>query len=148
MSAQLEVGPLGPGDWTRWLPLARAYKSFYLSDLSDAAAQQAWQRLMAGDGVFGLGVRQQGRLQGICHYLFHGSLWMPTVCYLQDLYVDEACRGQGLAAQLIEAVAVQAREAGASRLYWQTQATNLRARRLYERLGEHRGFIRYDHRGF
>ena len=60
MSAQLEVGPLGPGDWTRWLPLARAYKSFYLSDLSDAAAQQAWQRLMAGDGVFGLGVRQRG----------------------------------------------------------------------------------------
>ena len=69
---------------------------------------------------------------------------MP-LCYLQDLYVDETLRGTGGGRQLIEAVAAVARAAGASRLYWMTQTDNEVARRLYDRMAKHNGFIRYDH---
>ncbi len=31
-----------------------------------------------------------------------------------------------------------------SRVYWNTQATNATARLLYDKVGIHRGFIRYD----
>ena len=39
----------------------------------------------------------------------------------------------------------RAREQAASRLYWLTQAKNRVARRLYDRLAQDRGFMRYDY---
>lgn len=144
-SGGIVIAPLQAGDRTDWLPLAQAYKAFYQTPTRDAEYQRAWERLLAGDGVQGLGARVQGQLVGITHYLFHTSTWAPRVCYLQDLYVSETHRGQGTAAALIEAVATAAQHGGAQRLYWLTQSDNLRARRLYDRVAEHRGFIRYDH---
>ena len=145
LTGPLVIAPLQATDHAGWLPLAQGYKAFYQTETSDAEYQRAWERLLAGDGVQGLGARVQGQLVGITHYLFHTSTWAPRICYLQDLYVSEAHRGQGTAAALIEAVASAAQEAGAQKLYWLTQTDNLRARRLYDRVAEYRGFIRYDH---
>jgi hypothetical protein len=36
-----------------------------------------------------------------------------------------------------------AREAGATRVFWNTQETNAVARRLYDAVGERTGFIQY-----
>ena len=48
---------------------------------------------------------------------------MQPVIYLQDLFVDATISWSiGGGRQLIEAVANAAREAGATRLYWQTNA--------------------------
>jgi GNAT superfamily N-acetyltransferase len=78
------------------------------------------------------------------HYLFHRSTTRLTdVCYLQDLFTDPALRGRGVGRALIEAVAAAAREAGSSRLYWQTHTTNAAGRALYDKVAEHRGFIVY-----
>ncbi len=82
---------------------------------------------------------------GIVHYLFHTGTWTPRVCYLQDLYTDEAYRSRGVARALIERVAQAAREGGASRLYWLTQEGNATARALYDRIARYQGFIRYDY---
>lgn len=139
------ISPLQPGDFAGWLPLAQGYKAFYETATSTEEYQEAWERLMSDGGVHGLGARLQGKLVGITHYLFHHSTWAPQVCYLQDLYVSEAHRGHGVAAALIDAVAQATRAAGAQRLYWLTQTHNERARRLYDRVAEYRGFIRYDH---
>jgi len=70
---------------------------------------------------------------------------MPTVCYLQDLFVAPDARGQGVAAALIEELAQRARAAGADRFHWLTNESNARARALYDRVAQYRGFIRYDH---
>ena len=43
------------------------------------------------------------------------------------------------------AMAAAARERGCSRLYWTTQETNATARRLYDRVAQFRGFIRYEY---
>ena len=85
------------------------------------------------------------RLVGIAHAVFHGSVWADTVCYLQDLFVDPAVRGQGVAAALIAHLARQAEARGAARYFWLTHASNDRARRLYDRVAVHQGFLRYDH---
>jgi ribosomal protein S18 acetylase RimI-like enzyme len=66
------------------------------------------------------------------------------VCYLQDLFVSEQCRGEGFGAALLLAVAAAAKDASAAKLYWLTQADNLRARELYDRVGRQTGFVKYE----
>jgi hypothetical protein len=50
-----------------------------------------------------------------------------------------------VARALIEAVADQAREKNATRLYWHTKEDNARARMLYDKLASFGGFIKYDY---
>lgn len=141
----LEVTPLHSSDHADWLRLAQGYKAFYETPTAAETYQAAWDKLMAGEEVRGLGARVEGRLVGFTHYLFHTSTWAPRVCYLQDLFVDESVRGRGTASALIEAVAQASRAAGAQRLYWLTQTHNARARRLYDRVAQFQGFIRYEY---
>lgn len=139
------VMPLQIVDRARWDRLARGYKTFYATVLSDAQYDETWNRLLHGDGVYGLGAHVDGRLVGIAHYMFHTSAWSVDTCYLQDLFVDEAIRGRGVARALIEGVAQAARERGAPRLYWLTQEQNATARALYDKVAQYKGFIRYDY---
>ena len=141
----IEIGTLRKSDRVAWEKLARGYNAFYETVLPDSDYDRAWQRLLAGTEIHGLGARLDGRLVGIAHFLFHGNIWRAEVCYLQDLFVDEAVRGQGAARALIDAVAAAAKKRGASRYYWQTKQDNARARALYDKLARFRGFIRYDY---
>jgi GNAT superfamily N-acetyltransferase len=141
----VRVAALAATDHARWLELARGYKSFYKTPVSDAEYQRAWKRLLANDGVWGLGAHHDGRLVGITHYLFHSSTWNEEVCYLQDLFIDPALRRRGIARALIEAVAKAALARGAERLYWLTQEHNAAARALYDQVAKYNHFIRYDY---
>jgi GNAT superfamily N-acetyltransferase len=141
----IEIAALRPDEHDRWSELWRAYLAFYGASLPVERYDITWSRLMAGAELMALGARTDGRLVGITHYLFHPSAWMNDVCYLQDLYVDESCRGQGAGRQLIEAVATAARARKAARLYWMTQTDNAVARALYDQIARFNGFIRYDH---
>ena len=141
----IEIGPLQKSDRAAWEKLARGYNDFYETVLPDSDYDRAWRRLLADKEIHGLGARLDARLVGIAHFLFHSNIWRAEVCYLQDLFVDEAVRGQGAARALIDAVAAIARRRGASRYYWQTKQDNARARALYDKLARFRGFIRYDY---
>ena len=156
----LRLGPLRPQDRADWEPLARGYKAFYETEVDDAGYDAAWQRLMGGGAMLGLGAwlpatagqperlvaaGQPERLVGIAHALFHASTWSASNCYLQDLFTADDVRGQGVAGALIGHLATLAHDRGADRLHWLTHHTNARARRLYDRVAVNKGFIRYDH---
>ena len=140
----IEVTTLQPDDRGAWDMLARGYKIFYETALPDASYDATWQRLMRGDTLYGFGARLDGKLVGIAHYLFHANVWTDDICYLQDLFVDTAARGRGLARALIERVAQAARARGAPKLYWQTKQDNAGACALYDKVARFNGFIRYD----
>lgn len=140
----IRISRLEESDHDAWLVLAHGYKAFYKTEVTDADYAIAWRRLRDDEGIHALAGWIDGRLVGITHYLFHTAVWTPTVCYLQDLFVDPGARGQGVARALIEAVAAAARERQATRLYWMTQETNATARKLYDQVARYHGFIRYD----
>ena len=145
----LRLGPLRPQDRAAWEPLARGYKAFYETEVDAAGYDAAWQRLMGGGVVLGLGAWLPApgggeRLVGIAHALLHASTWSATQCYLQDLFTADDVRGHGVAGALITHLAGLAHARGADRLHWLTHHTNARARRLYDRVATHKGFIRYD----
>jgi len=140
------ITKLDATDRPRWTELWRCYLEFYNTTLPGSQYDLTWSRIMASGPVHGLAARSEGRLVGIVHYLFHDSGWTAEpVCYLQDLFVENATRGTGAGRALIEAVAVQARAAGSPRLYWLTQEGNVTARLLYDRLAKAPGFVRYDY---
>jgi len=145
MAAETVIRPLVPADRRAWEPLWQGYLTFYEAKLPDTVTETTWARLNdASEPMFALGATVAGRLTGIVHFLYHRSCWtIGDYCYLQDLFVADEARGRGLGRALIEAVAVKAREAGASRLYWLTKEDNRTARLLYDKVAERSGFIQY-----
>jgi GNAT superfamily N-acetyltransferase len=134
---------LEPRDRAGWEVLARGYKDFDEKVVPPAGYDEAWQRLLAGTEVHGLGAWLDGHLVGIVHYLFHAAVWSADYCYLQDLFVDSAARGRGVARALIERVATEAH--GCGRLYWTAKQDNSVARALYDKVARFNGFIRYEY---
>ena len=133
------------GDETRWRELWAGYVDFYRGSVSEEATALTWSRILdPASLIHCLVAVRNGRVEGICNYLYHDNTWSTQpICYLQDLFVDPACRGGGLAKKLILACEEEAKAAGAFRLYWQTQEYNAPARSLYDTIVSRSSFIVY-----
>jgi GNAT superfamily N-acetyltransferase len=59
------------------------------------------------------------------------------------LFVDPEIRGKGAGRALIDAVQEIAIKAGSSRFYWNTDATNETARKLYDSYTKESGKVQY-----
>lgn len=140
------IRPLAASDRRAWDGLWAGYLAFYETSLAPDVTEATWARLTAPEGdVRGLVAEGEGgELLGFAHTLIHPSTWaLQNYCYLEDLFVSEAARGQGVGRALIAAVEGVARQAGSTRLYWTTHTDNKRARALYDEVAEHTGFIQY-----
>lgn len=90
-----------------------------LADGTDTAA------LVAGDGPDGFAILR-----------FRPSLYSPALeCYLAELYVVPALRGNGIGRALMDATLALARERGADRIELGTAEDDVAARALYTRMG-------------
>ena len=140
------IRPIGPGDRAGWAPLWKGYQAFYERTLPARVTDRTWARLIRGRELLGaLAVGRRGKALGLVHYLFHpATSTLGPACYLPDLVVAPAARGQGVGRQLIDSVAEAARARGAAVLYWQTEEFNGPARRLYERVAKRSPFVRYQ----
>lgn len=147
----LLIRPITEHDFEQWLPLWLGYNAFYGRSgdtaLPEDITQLSWQRLLSeSEPMYALVAERDGKLVGLTHYLYHRStILRGPSCYLQDLFTDPSCRGQGVGRQLIEAVAARAFASGAERLYWGTYQDNATARRLYDTMAKHTGGIIYTY---
>ena len=143
----IQVRRLEPKDKAAWLPLFKGYIAFYKATVADDVIEHTWQRLMAAEPDFHIGlaaVDASDTPVGIAHVLFHRSTWSPShYCYLEDLFVDPELRGQGAGRRLIEAVYQEADARKCTRTYWTTQEFNYRARGLYDQLATKSVFVQY-----
>ena len=151
MTEPISIRSISQEDQTQWRPLWDGYNAFYgragNTVLPEAITQATWDRFHNQTEPVHALVAVEGTLVvGLVHYLFHRSTTrLNEVCYLQDLFTRPSHRGLRIAPKLIEAVYAAAREAGSSRVYWQTQATNASGRALYDKVAHHAGFIVYSH---
>jgi GNAT superfamily N-acetyltransferase len=143
------VRPVAQDDYAAWRPLWDGYNAFYgrhgETALAEHITRTTWQRFFdSNEPVFALVAEDEGRIVGLAHALFHRSMTrIEPVCYLSDLFTVESMRGRGVGRALIDAVCVQAKCAGATRVYWQTHETNAAGRLLYDKVAKHHGFIVY-----
>jgi len=151
MLQSLLVRPIERSDREGWRPLWNGYNAFYgrvgATALPEEITSVTWERFFTpNEPVRALVAVYEGRVVGLTHYLFHRSTTrVRDVCYLQDLFTVEELRGKGIGRQLILGVYEAAREAGCSKVYWQTHTSNIKGQMLYDKVAENKGFIVYDH---
>ena len=93
--------------------------------------------LSADDQVLFCAESDDGTLCGVCHLSFHnrsGWVEMKNV-HVENIVVDETCRGQGIGLALLAEAERIAKEWGAVQLNLMCWHFNDGARRLYESLG-------------
>lgn len=139
------VRRLRAGDHATWKRLWRDYCAFYRAPVDAKVREATFKRLCAGAEMLGLvAVGPSGRPIGLAHLVFHRSTWSASdYCYLEDLFVTRAQRGNDVARALIEGVYAEADARGAGRVYWHTQEFNAPARSLYDTLARRTSFIEY-----
>ena len=142
--SEITVERLTPTDRAGWERLFRAYIDFYERTLPSAMYDRAWDAFQQDEVMHARGAWSGGKLVGIVHFLVHANTSGADVCYIQDLFTAPESRGRGAGGALIAAVAAWACARGCNRVYWTTHETNATARRLYDKVAVHRGFIRYE----
>ncbi|MBO6633888.1 GNAT family N-acetyltransferase [Parvibaculum sp.] len=145
-SGPLIIRPFEARDRAAWEAMWAGYLAFYETVLPPETSADTWARfLAAAPGHIGLIAEGEGGPLGFAHAILHPGTWSPKpVCYLEDLYVNEAARGQGAGRALIEALADKGRAEGWLRLYWQTAKDNNNAQHLYDKVAQRTDWVRYE----
>ena len=130
----LSIRPVELRDKERWLELWKGYLTFYKTEFSADKTEVTWKRLLDPDfNLYCLVAEDDGQIKGMTTFNFQNSTWSENgQCLLEDLFVDETLRGQGIGRALINAVINEAKIRGCSRVYWNTDETNQTARKLYD----------------
>jgi GNAT superfamily N-acetyltransferase len=141
VTAEVEIAPIAPEEFEELLPLIAAYQRFYeVEKVDDDHNRAFFRRFLAPseDGLI-LGARNEGRLVGYaCLYWHFSSLEACESVLMNDLFVDESARGQGVGRALIGAAAAVAREREVPFVEWSTAPDNKTAQHLYDTTGAER----------
>jgi len=143
----IEIHPAQAAHARGWLSLWQGYCAELDGRVSDEATNGLWQRILSPREPIGslLAFSRECEPVGFANYVLHPHTWsLRPVCYLEDLFVATAARGEGAGRALIEALVTLGREHGWRRVYWHTHENNERARTLYDRLAKRTDYVRYD----
>ncbi|MFL5897771.1 MAG: GNAT family N-acetyltransferase [Solirubrobacterales bacterium] len=148
MAAEVKIAPVAAGRFEELLPLIAAYQRFYeVEEIDEERNRAFFRRFLAPseDGML-LGASHDGRLVGYaCLYWHFSSLDACESVLMNDLYVVEDVRGEGIGRALIQATAEVAGERGAPSVEWATAPDNRTAQRLYDSTGAARSeWISYE----
>jgi GNAT superfamily N-acetyltransferase len=135
----VNVSRVTSADLADLLPLLRGYCDFYEVAPDDEALLTLSRALCADpdrEGVQLIARNETGEGVGFATIFWSWStLTAARIGIMNDLYVAPTARRTGLANALIRACAEECRRHGAAELTWQTARDNIRAQRVYERLG-------------
>lgn len=142
----LTILPVTALDYDDLVPLVESYRAFYKQSPNPGTLNYIADRFDRGEAI-GFIARLDRRAIGftICYPTF-STVALAPIWLLNDLYVAENYRGQGIASQLMQTAENAAREAGAARIWLRTANDNIPAQRLYESRGwgQDTVFRRYD----
>ncbi|MFD1919090.1 GNAT family N-acetyltransferase [Streptomyces beijiangensis] len=134
-------------DYALWRPLFEQYCAFYDVEADSAHVDRVWAWIQDPEvASYCLVARDEdGRPIGLAHY----RPWNWTTrgaigCFLDDLFVDPAHRGEGAADALIREVRRIAAERGWAAVRWLTGNDNFRAQAVYERHAQRIGLQVYQ----
>ena len=130
----VKIRSIAANDFPAWLPL---WDGNNLGTRDEAVTAETWSRLNdPSSPAHGIVAEDKGKLVGMIQYVLHPTTGaINDACYMQDVYVDPAQRGKGVAKKLVQALAKEGRAQKWARLYWLAEADNEAAQALYKNLG-------------
>ena len=136
MSAAPEVVPVAFEHRDGWRRLFTDYCAGGGIEATPAHLDRVWGWLTSAEAqTRGLVALVEGGVVGLAHFrVFERPITGTTGLWIDDLDVDPAWRGHGLARALVERVRLVARDEGRDVVRWTTKETNAGARRLYDRI--------------
>ncbi len=143
----ITVRPLGDKDFFAWLGLFEGYSTFYESELTDQKALQVWSWIIdAGNALDGaVAVDDKGNFVGFAHYRrVPRTLSGDQALFLDDLYVAEDARNQGVGTMLMEFTTKYAQTHRLAQIQLLTAADNTTAQVLYDKLGTKTDWVTYE----
>jgi len=145
---EIEIRTVTEQSLPRVEPLIEAYQRFYDSeDIDPARNREFFSRFIGSDREGWLLAAWQGeQVVGFgCYYRFLSSTSAVETVLMNDLFVAEEVRGQGVGRALIEAGLGLVRESGAAWLEWNTAPDNHTAQALYDGTGAERStWVNYE----
>lgn len=134
-------------DATKWSELYNGYRNFYKSERDDKIVAQTWDWVLTKKyALSGLvAVDESDTPIGLANLRwFARPDTSDHALYLDDLFVDPAHRGKGIAKSLLEAASEIAKSEGANTVTWITAEDNTTARSLYDSLATATTWVTYE----
>ena len=140
-----EIKDATAADHAAWAELWAHYLAFYKITLAADISDHTWARMLdPASRLSGRFAFMDGVMVGFAIHHHHASTWVAgDDCYLEDLYLAAAARGQGIGRALLDDLIVISRTKGCKRLYWHTEKSNQTARKLYDHYAKEDGHVRY-----
>ena len=139
------LGIVAEADLPELLVLLRAYCDFYRVTPADESLLALSRALIADpshEGVQLIAREESDPQRAAVGFATVFWSWSTTkamrVGVMHDLFVAPGARGQGLAEALIAACVERCAEHGAGALQWDTALDNVRAQKVYDRVGGRR----------
>jgi len=79
--------------------------------------------------------RYEGKAVGFASFFYAWYSWSGKAIYLDDLYVQQTCRNQGVGKMLFDAVIETAKKENCIKLRWQVSNWNKNAIEFYQKMG-------------
>ena len=140
------IRAIQPSDKVQWARLFVAYGVFYETAFTQEIVDGVFAKLV-GDTteIQGLVAIDDDKVVGFALYrALYDTFTDGPAWHLDDLFVDPAARGTGVANDLIEAVTIVARENGGGTIRWITAADNETAQRVYNKLATRKTWVTYE----
>jgi ribosomal protein S18 acetylase RimI-like enzyme len=127
-----EISKVTASDLAELHPLVEKYRAFYKQPENDKTLGFLEERIKNQEAIAFI-ARVNGEAVGFTLlYPTFSTVSLSNIWLLNDLYVAESARGNGIANELMDVAEAAAKSAGATRVFLRTANDNLPAQALYE----------------
>ncbi len=143
----IEIRPADPEDRFPWLKLLGDYHDELDHSITSDIAFDTWDRVMDRTNPVRsrVAVLPSGEIIGFGNYVLHASTWSENdVCYVEDVFVDEGYRRQGVGTAIVRDIV---RIGHMKRLHWVYTMANIEndlARAFSESVAKPTSLVRYE----
>ena len=135
-----------PDDFEAWKEIYKKYLAFYKTMLTEQQLKTLWSWFFNEDKQLYCHLAlQQHKIVGLAHFReYIRPIKAATAVFLDDLYVENELRGQGIARSLIQSVNDFCTNKKIPLIRWITAHDNIDAMRLYDKIATQTQWRIYD----
>ena len=133
-------------DKENWTKLYNGYAEFYKVAMNTRILDTLWGWILDDNHIVnGICFELEGKIVGIAHYrTMPRPITGEYVGFLDDLFVKPEFRGQKIAQKLISHLKSLSKANNWNGIRWITHSSNKKAKKLYDKIANNKGFELYE----